>query len=97
MIQSIDRSTLVEMLLNSLAAERYIRRPLLVEIIGELSTSSRFHPARRSARALLERLDRGDLSDAELSLAIQDVRSKLSRRRRSTGRARASGGDFSGL
>ena len=37
MIQSIQRGTIVEMLLNSLEAERYVRGPLLLNVVDELS------------------------------------------------------------
>jgi hypothetical protein len=47
----------VELLLNTLANERYARRALLAELIEELATTPSRHPAARAARSLLRSLD----------------------------------------
>jgi hypothetical protein len=85
MIRSIQHDRMVETLLNALETERYVRRPLLLEIIGELSTSQQFEPARGSARRLLERLETGDVTQAELGRAIAELR-QLAREAAADGR-----------
>jgi hypothetical protein len=72
MIQTIERETIVEMLLNSLEAERYVRRPLLENVIDELVADRRFAQAAELARALLPRLDAA--SQAEFERALRDIR-----------------------
>jgi hypothetical protein len=71
----------VELLLNTLRAERHLRRPLLLEVLETLSATGTRPAARKAAGDLLERLDAGALDDFEfdrwvgrvLELA-QDVR-----------------------
>lgn len=82
MIQSIQRGTIVEMLLNSLEAERYVRGPLLLNIVDELSGSDTFAPAAEMARSLLATMEAGRLSDSEFRIQLEELRScvkKLSR------------------
>lgn len=81
MIQNIQHGTLVEMLLNTLEVERHVRRPLLYELIGELSATDGAEGARLTVSALLERLERGELTDAELTCAIGELRARLARDR----------------
>lgn len=85
MIRSIQHLEMIEMLLNTLEVERHVRRPLVVEIIGELSASSHFAAARRSAKRLLERLERGPMTNDELTRAVRDVRGKVARFRTTLG------------
>jgi hypothetical protein len=59
MMKTVPRSRRIELLLNTLLAERYARRPLLAEVIDELSTEMGASEAVRVGRALLERLDSG--------------------------------------
>lgn len=77
MIRAVARGALVRGLLNALAAERHLRRPILRELIAELSCSARFDRARRLASALLARID--DLDDHELARDLDEVRARLAR------------------
>lgn len=82
MIQSIQRGTIVEMLLNSLEAERYVRGPLLLNIVDELSVSDGFAPAADMARHLLSALEAGPLGDGDFQRSLDELRAcvrKLSR------------------
>jgi hypothetical protein len=79
MIQSIQRETIVEMLLNSLEAERYVRVPLLLNIVDELSNSERLSPASQIARDLLASLEKGSVAEAEFRHGIQALRSCVQR------------------
>jgi|GEM_PF-2830790 len=73
MIQTIHRETLVETLLNSLEAERYMRGPLLLTVADELSAPG-LEPAADVARALLARLEKSRMTDAEFRDAIRSLR-----------------------
>jgi hypothetical protein len=59
MMKTVPRSRRIELLLNTLLAERYARRPLLAEVIEELATETDGSEALRAGRALLERLEAG--------------------------------------
>ncbi len=59
MTKTVPRSRRIELLLNTLLAERYARRPLLAEVIDELATETAGSEAVRAGRALLERLEEG--------------------------------------
>jgi hypothetical protein len=59
MMKSVPPSRRIELLLNTLLAERYARRPLLAEVVEELATEVGASDAVRVGRALLERLDSG--------------------------------------
>ncbi len=54
----------VELLLNTLASERYARRALLAELIEELAATPSRHPAAVAARSLLLSLDEPMTSEA---------------------------------
>jgi len=56
MIQSIERASIVETLLNTLEAERYVRGPLLATIVDELSADAGLEIAAEAARAILQGL-----------------------------------------
>ena len=47
----------VELLLNTLRGERYVRRALLAELLDEFSVSPFYDDAAYAARGLLDRLD----------------------------------------
>lgn len=64
MMQGTHRDTLVETLLNSLQAERYMRAPLLMTIIDELADDIELQVAADAARAMLN--DIASLSDDAL-------------------------------
>jgi hypothetical protein len=72
MIQNIERETIVEMLLNSLEVERYVRGPLLQNVLDELSVDPRLSAAADLARSLLDRVD--DVEPAEWSRTIRELR-----------------------
>jgi hypothetical protein len=67
MIQSIQRETIVETLLNTLEAERYVRGPLLATIIDELSKDSDLTMAAEAARSILAALRSGQLANEPAS------------------------------
>ena len=75
MIQSIQRGTIVEMLLNSLEAERYVRGPLLLNIVDELSESETFAPAADMAKDLLATMEAGRLDEREFRRGLDALRS----------------------
>lgn len=74
MIQSIERVTIVETLLNTLEAERYVRGPLLATIIDELSTDVSLEIAAEAARAILEGLRAGKLPETEFVSRVSALR-----------------------
>jgi hypothetical protein len=74
MIQSIHCGTIVESLLNTLEAERYVRGPLLCNIVDELSVSESYAPAATLARALLAEIERGPISDAVFQAKLGELR-----------------------
>lgn len=65
-----DRSTTIEMLLNALEAERYVRRALLENVVAELASQPE---AAAEGRALLLRLDNG-ANDAEFRSGLASLR-----------------------
>ena len=72
MMHSIQRDTLVETLLNSLEAERYMRAPLLMTIIDELAEDIELQVAAEAARAMLN--DIASLSDDALVKRVDVLR-----------------------
>jgi hypothetical protein len=74
MIQSIQRGMIVEMLLNSLEAERYVRGPLLLNVVDELSASESFAPAADMARELLAAIESGPVTDAVFHAKLGELR-----------------------
>jgi hypothetical protein len=74
MIQSLHVGTIVEMLLNSLEAERYVRGPLLCNVVDELSANASYAPAADLARALLEELERSPVPDVVFRAKLGELR-----------------------
>ena len=74
MIHSIHREAIVETLLNSLEAERYVRGPLLLNVIDELGAAECFAPAADIARAMLASLEAGGVSDEEFGREVARLR-----------------------
>ena len=74
MIQSLHCGTIVEMLLNSLEAERYVRGPLLCNVVDELSVRETYAPAADLARALLAEIERGTVSDDVFKAKLGELR-----------------------
>jgi hypothetical protein len=79
MINTIQREVIVEMLLNSLEAERYVRGPLLLNIVDELSGSDRFSPASEMAKSLLSMLEAGAVREEAFRTRIQELRTCVKR------------------
>jgi hypothetical protein len=73
MMQSMRRETIVETLLNSLEAERYVRGALLSTIIDELRDAG-LDTAAAGARALLEGLERGLLGESDFVTCVENLR-----------------------
>ena len=74
-IQSIERTAIVETLLNSLEAERYVRGPLLATVVDELSASGEeLAMAAVTARGILQRWEAGQLDDPELTACVSALR-----------------------
>jgi hypothetical protein len=78
MIQSIPRDAIIDTLLNTLEAERYVRGPLLLEVIGELEAAKRAEAA-AAARTLLENVD-----DEKFPDSVRELRQIVSAGPRST-------------
>ena len=74
MIQTIERATIVETLLNTLEAERYVRGPLLATIVDELSADAGLEIAAEAARAILQGLRSGSLKEAEFTVRVSALR-----------------------
>jgi hypothetical protein len=74
-IQSTHRRAIVETLLNSLEAERYVRGPLLATVADELSAGGEgFEVAAGAARSLLEGWQAGRLAEAEFAARVRALR-----------------------
>ncbi len=74
MIHSIPRESIVETLLNSLEAERYVRGPLLRSVIDELSSMDRCTPAAEFARRVLESYEGGRVDDQDFVAHVKALR-----------------------
>ncbi len=74
MIHSIARATIVETLINTLEAERYVRGPLLATIVDELSADAGLEIAAAAARAILDGLRSRGFSEAEFGDRVSALR-----------------------
>jgi hypothetical protein len=74
MIQSIERATIVETLINTLEAERYVRAPLLATIVDELSADAELEIAAAAAKSILDGLRAGALGEAEFADRVSALR-----------------------
>ncbi len=74
MIKSIPREAIVDMLLNSLVGERYVRGPLLLELIDELGSREDMRLAADVARDVLARLEDKTLGEAEFARCVDEIR-----------------------
>jgi hypothetical protein len=72
MTHTVPRSRRIELLLNTLAGERYARRPLLAELIEELASDTQNPDALRASRALMERLA-FDIDEHEYGQRIEQL------------------------
>jgi hypothetical protein len=80
MMKTVPRSRRIELLLNTLLAERYARRPLLAEVIEELSREKDGSEAARVGRALLERLESG-IDEREFEGCVEQLIAMTQRER----------------
>jgi hypothetical protein len=74
MIHSVRRQVIAETLLNTLEAERYVRGPLLLAIVDELSSSASLERAAEEARAILAAFEAGQLAPSEFVPRIRALR-----------------------
>jgi hypothetical protein len=74
-IRSIERGAIVETLLNTLEAERYVRGPLLATLADELSASGEeLEVAAEVARSILDRWEAGQLAESDFATRIRALR-----------------------
>ncbi len=71
---SPQRETLVETLLNTLKAERYVRGPLLLTIVDELCAGEGLEVAADAALEILQGLESGSLSELDFEPRIDALR-----------------------
>ena len=74
MIKSMQREIIVETLLNTLEAERYVRGPLLQTVVDELSCGAGLEIAAEGARAILRGLESGQLREADFAARVCALR-----------------------
>ncbi len=79
MTNSIPLDRRVRVLLNTLAVERYMRRPLLNELVDELTLADAHPDVVQAGRALLERLKVG-VDEAEYQRRIGSMLELTARR-----------------
>jgi hypothetical protein len=84
MIKSIPHEVVVDTLLNSLAAERYVRGPLLLTLIDELGASDALRPAADVARDVLARVEAKTLTEADFARHVDAIRGLVHGRTAST-------------
>lgn len=71
---SSQRESIVETLLNTVEAERYVRGPLLATVVDELSSGQGLEIAAEAARSILEGLRSGQLGESEFAARIAGLR-----------------------
>jgi hypothetical protein len=74
MIRSIQREKLLDTLLNTLEAERYVRGPLLLEVLDALDAAERPSPAATQARRMLAGVESGRLRDTDFVAELAELR-----------------------
>jgi hypothetical protein len=72
MIQSIERDRHLDTLLNTLEVERYVRAPLLLEVLDILGESK--EDAAELARRMLDELATGNVRDEEFRGELEQLR-----------------------
>jgi hypothetical protein len=80
MIQSIERDVILDTLLNTLEAERYVRGPLLLSVLDELDATDRHFEAKELALSMLVSLETGRLRDDEFSGNVARLRALVERK-----------------
>jgi len=75
MIQSMQREKLLDTLLNTLEAERYVRGALLLEVLDALDAAERPSPAAALARRMLHGVETGRIRDDEFIHELAELRS----------------------
>ena len=83
MILNMQRERILDTLLNTLEAERYVRGPLLLEVLDQLE-DERLEPAAAFARRMLQGIQTGRICDAEFNGKVAELRQLVH------GRSRAS-------
>jgi len=71
MTKTMQPGKRIELLLNTLHGERYVRRALLTELLDEFAVSPAYQDAARAARAILDRLD--SLSELQYEREISRI------------------------
>ncbi len=74
MIHTLHGASIIGTLLNSLEAERYMREPLLLTVVDELSADAELSLAADAARSILSRLQTGKLDPVEFAARITALR-----------------------
>jgi hypothetical protein len=74
MSQNIHREAILETLLNTLEAERYVRAPLLNNVVDELSACGGLELAAEAARVIRAGLQSGQLVGAEFVARVSALR-----------------------
>jgi len=74
MTSTRQHEAIVDMLLNTLEAERYVRGALLFNLLDELSAVDALEPAAVVVRDLMVELESGPLDQAEFAIRIADIR-----------------------
>jgi hypothetical protein len=74
MINGIRSDTMVATLLDTLEKERHLRKPLLFNLVDELSADDHFGPALDRALDLLQLLEAGPVSDAAFARRLAELR-----------------------
>lgn len=69
----LDREMLLDTLLNSLVAERYVRGALLQTIADELTSTARIAAA-RTARLMMDAMESGEMLETEFSHQVEALR-----------------------
>ena len=64
---------MIETLLNTLEAERYVRGPLLLTVADELDAAG-LEAAAQVAKLLLERVEKKGISDVEFECEVRTLR-----------------------
>jgi hypothetical protein len=73
MMTSIERAKLLDTLLNTLEAERYLRGPLLLEVLDALDAEE-LESAAAFARRMLQRLQTGRAAETEFNAEVAELR-----------------------
>jgi hypothetical protein len=73
-MQNLERDTLIDTLLESLETERYLRLPLLLTVIDELSAIEVLASAVAPAETLRLALERRAIDDVQFARSVRELR-----------------------